>query len=295
LIILEYLRDPLLAWPLVGRPLVVGAALVLMSAVVSVLVVLKRLSFAGQGISHSAFGGVGIAAVAGAFAAGGTLSTPVELAIVLVFCTLAAIATGLVADRRTVQVDTAIGLLLVGAMALGGVLVDLARHLAQARGVPPASRTWESILFGSMQVTSASDVWLSWSVAGVVLLALWLVRRPLLFWAFDEPTAVAFGVRTAWVRAGLMALLALVVVTSMKLAGVVPASALLVLPGAIALQCAQRLGAVLALALLAGLAGLLASMVLAVQLNLQLGPTLVLVLTAGFFGAWALRRRAGGE
>ena len=293
----DYLADTALAWPLVWRPLLVAAALVLMSSVLSVLVVLKRLSFAGQGISHSAFGGVGVAAVLGVLlgGVGGVLAPGIEFLIVLGFCTSCALLMAHISDRRRVQMDTGIGLLLVAAMALGGVLVDVARHAAELRGVAAPARSWESVLFGSIQVVGPIDVVTSWSVCAGVLATLWLVRRPLLFWAVDEPAAEAFGVPVRRVRAVLMVLLSLAVVTSMKLAGVVPATALLVLPGAIALRLADRLWLVLALGVGAALLGLVLAMALALQFNVQAGPSLVLVLTGVFFMTYLVpgKARAG--
>jgi ABC-type Mn2+/Zn2+ transport system permease subunit len=301
--LLNYLDDPSLAWSLVWRPLIVGAALVITSAVLSVLVVLKRLSFVGQGVSHAAFGGIGLAAILGV--AMSVLAGPpagqsasdldagaagaIELTIILGFCVISALLMDRLSDRRSVQMDTAIGILLVGAMALGGVLVEAARQWAQAAGQPVNSRSWENILFGSMQVVSQQDVWVSWIASGVVVGSLWLLRRPLLLWATDEQAASTFGVPVRRVRISLMILLSIAVVVSMKLAGVVPASALLVLPGAIALQLSRRLGIVLLLAVGIGLAGLVTSMALALQLNVQVGPSLVLVLTGVFLVVWLLR------
>jgi zinc transport system permease protein len=292
--LLDYLADPVLAWPLVYRPLIVAAALVVMSGVLSVLVVVKRLSFAGQGISHSAFGGVGVAAVCGVLFSGtGALHPALEFGLVLLFCAACALAMAHVSDRRRVQMDTGIGLLLVAAMALGGVLVDVSRHLAEAGGVVPKSRSWESVLFGSIQVVGPGDAWTAWGVCAGVLLVLWCVRRPLLFWAVDEPAAQAFGVPVRRVRGVLMVLLALAVVTSMKLAGVVPATALLVLPGAIALRVAGSLIGVIVVACAVGLMGLVVAMVLALQLNVQAGPSLVLVLTGAFFATYLRPARRG--
>jgi ABC-type Mn2+/Zn2+ transport system permease subunit len=301
-IILEYLNDPDLAVSLVWRPAVIGLALVLLCAVLSVLVVLKRLAFVGQGISHSAFGGVGVAAVLAVLAqvwglgdllaADGSGAAWIEFVIVLLFCIAAAVLMASVSDRKAVHIDTGIGLFLVASMALGGVLVEVARQAAAARGLPTSSRTWESILFGSISGASWTDAAVAWGVAIGVALTLWLLRRPLLFWSFDETSAEAFGVRTRLMRATLMVLLAVAVVTSMRLAGVVPATALLVLPGAIALRLSSRMGRVLVLACAAGVAGLLVGLWASLQFDVQLGNCIVLALTAGFALA-ALWNRGG--
>jgi len=286
------------AWPLFLRPTLIGAALCVMCGLLSVPVVLKRLSFAGQGISHSAFGGIGVAAVLSVLAAGGTAAVGVgqggvlEFAVVLVFCIAAALAMAAVGDRKAVHEDTGIGMMLAAAMALGGVLVEVARQMAHARGIRPDTRTWESVLFGSVLVSADRDVWLAWAAAAAVTFAAWWWRRPLLFWTLDEQSAPVFGVPARAVRSLLMVLLAVAVVTSMKLAGVVPATALLVLPGAIALRLSASLRTVLALSVGCAVGGLIVAMLAALALNLQPGPTLVLVLTAVYGVAALVKRRA---
>ncbi len=65
---IDWLADPALR-SLLLPGLLAGIAIFAAGSVLSVLVVLKRLSFVGQGVSHSAFGGIGIAAILGLFAA----------------------------------------------------------------------------------------------------------------------------------------------------------------------------------------------------------------------------------
>ena len=112
-----------------------------------------------------------------------------------------------------------------------------------------------------------------------------------MFWTLDEQSAPVFGVPAARMRTVLMVLLAVAVVTSMKLAGVVPATALLVLPGAIALRLGSSLKQVIALAMGSSVVGLVVALVLAVAINVQPGPTLVLVMTAAYGVVVVLKKR----
>lgn len=277
--LLTWLSDPdtrgLVIWPLLA-----GAAVVLMCAVLSVLVVVKRLAFVGQGVAHSAFGGFGVAAVmAAVFGATwmGQEST-FEQAVVMVFCVLAALGMAGVSDRRAVQVDTGIGLFLVASMALGALLLQTAQVIAERSGHAMNPRSWESVLFGSISTANEIDALRAWIVAAFVLLVLWLVRRPLLFYVVDETSAPAFGVRVRLMRTILMTLLASTTVIAMKLTGVVLSSALLVLPGAAALKLSGRLGRVVAISCVIGLLGLVVGMVASLQWNVQAGPCMVVVL-----------------
>ncbi len=295
---IEYFTDPVLRgmyWPSVGTGLAVAA----LAAPLSVLVVLKRLAFIGQGISHAAFGGWGLASVlAGVGSAGGALAivsraagtSPGQLAIVYVFCVLAALLVGWMSDPghsgrgRSVEPDTAIGIVLVSSMALGAILNRLARE----------PRPWESFLFGSVLECGPADALASLAGALVVLGALWALRRPLTFWAFDEAGAAAFGVRGGAMSAALMALLALASVLAMRLIGVVPATAILVLPGAAALRLSRRSGVVLGAAWIIAALGILGGLVASFEFDLLPGASIVLVLALLFALTPVVGRLRGG-
>ena len=268
-------------WDFYRLAFLAGLSVVVMSGVLSVLVVVKKLGFVGQGVSHSAFGGIGVAALIGAFGLapdGGAM----QLLIVLAFCIAAALGMAAVSDRRALSLDTAIGMFLVGSMALGAILVQEARLVAQHREHATSVQSWESILFGSIMTSDTRDVAVGWGIAAVVIIGAWLLRRPMLFWALDEESARAFGVPAKAMKVALMVLLSLAVVVAMKLAGVVLATALLVLPGATALKLSGRMWPVVAISVGIGVLGLVGGMLLSFMLNWQPGPSVVVVMTGVF-------------
>lgn len=129
------------------RALLAGGAVVTMCAVLSVLVVVKKLGFVGQGVSHSAFGGIGVASVIGVllpswgFDLSAKQTELLQMAIIIGFCIAAALGMAAVSDRSGgdkargrgedgVPADTAIGLFLVASMAIGAVLVQVSRRMA---------------------------------------------------------------------------------------------------------------------------------------------------------------------
>lgn len=268
---IRYLSDPTLA-PLLWPAIVTGLAIAALCSLLSVLVAIKRLAFIGQGISHAAFGGVGVAAYGASLGAAFLASPLAQFGVVFLFCLGAAVVIGMLTTRGKTEADTAIGIVLVLAMGVGAILLRLARS-----GVAV-----ESFLFGDIFMVDWTDAITAWVVALLVLGALWWVRRPLMFWAFDEPAAGAWGVHRRGMQLLLLCLLALATVTAMKLAGVILTTAMLVLPGASALRAGRRLGGVLVLACVVALAGVLGGLVLSFELDWASGPSIVVVLSAAF-------------
>lgn len=286
---LEYLAGPDAS--LFLPAVLAGAAIALSCGALSVFVVLRRLAFIGHGVSHAAFGGVGVAAVFGLVggATASTISTIGYFAVVGGFCLAAALAIAWLSERRgaaAVREDTVIGMTLVASMALGSLLL----HHAARAGRAGAGATLEGSLFGAILGVGPIDAAAAWAVAILVVAGLWAVRRPLVFWAFDENAARAFGVDTLRTRLILMAMLGIAIVAAMKLAGVILATALLVMPGAVALRLSHKLGAVVALSILTALLGVMGGLVLSFEMDWPTGPSVVTVLVALMAGSWLARR-----
>jgi ABC-type Mn2+/Zn2+ transport system permease subunit len=207
------------------------------------------------------------------------------LAIALVCAVLSIGASAAIAglSRRGTGVgaDTAIGIVLVASMAIGFLLHAEAAEISASKGVPRGPGI-ESILFGSIIGVGWSEAIVAWAVALVVLFAVFLLRRQFVFWAFDEPVAPAFGVPADRVRVVVLVLLALAIVSTMRLAGVVLATAMLVLPAATALQVSDRLGRVVWLSVACGVLSVAVGVLASMELDAQVGPAIVLVLCAIF-------------
>lgn len=279
-----------LFWPAV----VAGLAIALACGALSVFVVLRRLAFVGHGVSHAAFGGVGVAAALGLI--GGSAATLAgdvgRFAVVAGFCIAAALAIGWSgvhgrAGRSRVgamREDTAIGIALVGSMALGALLL----YWRARQGGDGGGASIEGWLFGSILTVSATDAAAAWLVALAALGAVLIERRRLVFWAFDEEAAQAFGVSTTRARIALMLTLAVTIVAAMKLAGVILVTALLVIPGAAALRLSDRLAVVFAWSIAGSVLGIGAGLALSYRANLPPGPSVVVALIALLALAWII-------
>jgi len=282
----------------VTHAVVASLAIGLVCSLLSVVVVLKRMAFIGHGISHAGFGGVGTAALLGyASTFGGGDHYWAQNLIVLAFCLGSALFIGLMTRSRRVESDTAIGILLTATMAWG----ILAQNLRVAWQDPadgwPAYREWvgtagytppwESILFGSLFNVGVEGMWTALIMAGVVLVTCALLFKELTFFAFDETVSRVFGVPTGVLHYLLMVLLALVIVVSIQLVGLVLVSAMLIVPGAAALLLSRRMGSVLVLAAAIGVGGSFGGLMISLTVGtLSPGACIVGVLCVVFTVAY---------
>jgi manganese/iron transport system permease protein len=260
-----------------GEVLVLGA----LAGAVGVFVVLRRLAFVGDALTHTVFPGVVIAHLLGGSLLLGALAFGVLTAVLL---------TGLGAHRR-VGADAALAILLTSFFSLGVVLISRTRSFTADLTV---------FLFGRVLAIDRADLLQTLAVAAVVALTLAVLHKELVLRAFDPEGAAAMGYRTGALDLVLNLLIALVVVAAVEAVGTVLVIALIVVPAAAARLLADRVAAMTVLACLLGAAGgwlgLAVSYEVSVDHGVRLaaGATIVVVLVGLFLVAAAvapLRRR----
>lgn len=262
-----------LVYGFLQRALVAGLLAALVCGVLGFFVLLRRLSFLGVGISHAALGGVALGLVVGV--------EPLLAAAVFSFALAGSI--GWLSQRGELHEDTSIGVLFSAAMALGVAVIS-------------ASDTYRGdlfgYLFGNILAVTRTDLWLLATMSIVVLLAVGLVFKELLFASFDEEVARASGLPVTALHYFLLAALALTIVVAMRVVGVVLVEALLVIPAAAAYQLARGYRMLLLLGVLISVLGTVAGLAVSYRWNLAAGASIVLALAAMFAVSVALRRRS---
>jgi manganese/iron transport system permease protein len=270
--------------PFMGRALVALLLLGALAGTVGVLILLRRMALMTDALTHTVFPGVVVghllAADDGIFP--GALVAGVATALLLTA----------VARHPAVTEDTALAVLLTSFFAVGVVLVSRSSSYT-------ADLT--AFLFGRILTVTGPQLVQTAVVAVLVLLALGVARRPLLLATFDRVGARAAGYRVGLLDLLVNALVALVVVASVRAVGTVLVVALLIVPAAAARVLSDRLPVIVpvaaALGALGGWLGLAISYEASVRHGLRLasGGTVVLVLVALYLLALAaggLRRRA---
>lgn len=262
-----------LAYAFVQRALVTGTILGVTCAVLSFFVVLRRMAFVGIGLSHAALGGVALGVV---------LGVPPLLAAAL-FTTGVAWIIGWIGGRREVSEDTAIGVFFPTAMALGVVLISLS---------PTYRQDLMAYLFGNILSVRPEEVLplAGLSAVGLGLVAYWF--KELLFIGVDEEAAQAAGVPARAMRFLLLTLLAVTIVASVRLVGIVLVSAFLVIPAATGQAVARSLRGMLLVAVASAVLSVAGGLWLSWSWDLPSGAAIVLVSAALFFTALAVGRRS---
>lgn len=226
-------------------------------ALLSSFMVIKGWSLMGDAMSHAVFPGVvlawilGIPLAIGAFCAG-------------LFC---ALATGFVQDNSRIKQDTVMGIIFSGMFAVGLILYISVRseiHL-------------DHILFGDMLGINTSDLLQSGITACLIAVIIAAKWRDLVLHAFDPQQARACGLNTRLLHYGLLSMIALTIVATLKAVGIVLSIALLIAPGAIAILLMRTFSSVMICALLLSVTVCFSGTYLSFFIDSAPGPTIVVL------------------
>lgn len=270
---IDMLLEPL-AYDFFLRALVASSLVGLICAVVGTYVVLKGISFIGDGISHAAFPGI-VAAymLQGPFYVGAAIAAVGT-----------ALAIGYVSRHGFLRMDTAIGVLFAGTFAVGVFLFSL---------IDGYVADLSSFLFGNVLAISLGDLVALMALGSVVLGAILVLWKELLYATFDPLGAQASGIRVGLLEYAFLTIVALAIVVSLQAVGIILVVAMLVTPAATAQLLTNRFGAMMRIAVIIGIGAAIAGLYLSFWLDVASGATIVLVETALFLLALALGPSTG--
>jgi len=197
-----------------------GTIVAIVAGIVGYFVVLRRSSFAAHALSHIGFAGAAGAVLVGASPVYGLLA----------FTSLGGVgmaALGQRAEHRDVQIGTVLAFML----GLGVLFISLYTGYATEA---------YSILFGQILGISITDVLVTLSISIVILFAIAVVYRPLLFASLDEDVAEAKGMPMLIIGVIFMLLVAVATSIAVQVVGVLLIFSLMVTPAATAQRLAKR-------------------------------------------------------
>ena len=278
--IVTFLIEPF-SFDFMLQALAIGLLVAAAAAVLSCLLVLKGWSLMGDAVSHAVLPGIVLAYLAGIPLLFGAFATGM----------LCAISTGYISSNSRLKEDAVMGIVFSGLFALGVLMftkIETGLHL-------------DHVLFGDLLGVAWKDVFLT---ATLTLPAFFLVvakRRDLLVFAFDPQHAGVVGLNTRVLHYGLLSLLSLVIVGSIKAVGIILVIAMLIAPGAIAFLLTDRFESMIWWAVGIALSATLIGIWLSYHIDSAPAPTIVVFMSVWFIlvflfaGKRGLLRRASPD
>jgi ABC-type Mn2+/Zn2+ transport system permease subunit len=259
---------------LTQRALAEVLVLALACGPLGVWIVLHRQSYAAESAAHAMLPGLVVAALVGA---------PLLLGAG-VGVLAGALAIAAASRDRRLGGDVAVGVVVTALFGLGAML-------ALSPDVPP--RLGE-LLFGDLLGVTGGDLAQAGGLVALTVAALTLGHRGLALAGFDRDGAAALGARPSRADVLLLVLIALATVATVRGLGNLLGVALLLAPGAAALNVTRRLAAALpAAAVFAALSGA-GGLVLSYHANVAAGAAVALCAVALFAATLAVSPRAAG-
>jgi len=263
---LEFMRNAVAAGLLVS----------LVCGILGTLVVVNRIVFISGGIAHAAYGGIGLALYFGLSPAVGATLFSVVISMVM----------GIASIKSRERADTFIGVMWALGMALGIIFTEL---------TPGYNVDLMSFLFGSILTVPISDIGYMICLDFVVLLFVFFFYKELVAMSYDEEFCFVVGIPVKVFYFALLGLIALSVVTIIRVVGLILVIALLTIPPFIAEKYTASLRSMMGLASLLSIVFTLAGLWLSYRLNLASGATIILVAGFGFFLSMGIDGLAGNR
>ena len=253
------------SYPFVRYAFIAGVLISLCAGLLGVVLVLKRYSMIGDGLSHVAFGAMAVAAVLGF--APMTLALPVTVAVAVLLL--------LAGEKQLIKGDSAIAMLSAGSLAVGYLLLNLfpSSDTGSLSGDVCAS------LFGStsMMTLQGSDVWLCVGLSAAVIAFFAIFYHKIFAVTFDEGFATSSGVRVRAYNFLIAAISGIVIVLAMKLVGALLISSLIIFPALSAMRLFRSFRSVILCSAVISVVGSLTGLLLALLLSTPTGASVAVV------------------
>ncbi len=253
----------LLKLPFFQNAIIAGVIVGILTAVLGTFVVLRRMSFIGTGIAHSAFGGVAL----------GILIGIDPFVSALTFCIFTGFLIAFTSRKFNISEDSAVGVFFPAMMSLGIIL------LAFVKGYSP---NLLSYLFGDILLVSKTDIIISLIVFFIVIIFISVFYREMTYITFDSEFSKVIGIPVEIYDYFFISLISLAVVISIKIVGIILVSALLVIPPLSALKFSRNYIAYIILSVSVGIIVNIGGVIVSYYLNMPPGATIVIFATLIF-------------
>lgn len=251
-----------MTYPFVINALLVGVMIALSSSLLGVILVLKRYSFIGDGLSHVAFGAMAIAAI---------IRLSSDTLLIMPITIMAAILLLRSGKNTRVKGDAAVAMISVGSLAIGYLLINIFSKSANITGDVCTT------LFGSTSILTLSDgdVYLCMAMSILVILFFVFYYNRIFAVTFDEEFAKATGMKAGKYNLMIAVITAVIIVLAMNLVGSLLITALLIFPALSAMRIMQSFKSVVLYASVLSVIGALSGMLTSILCSTPVGSTIV--------------------
>ena len=250
------------SFPFVIYALIVGILVALCSSLLGATLVLKRLSYIGDGLSHIAFGSIAIASV---------LQITDQNLLAFPITALCAVLLLQLGQNAKVNGDAAIAMLSVGSLAIGYLLLNVFSVSSNVSGDVCTT------LFGSTSILTLTqfDV-ITCIVLSIVVIIIFIVFYNKIFSiTFDENFAKASGINANLYNLLIAIVIAAVIVVAMNLVGSLLVSALVVFPALSSMRVFQNFRAVIISSLIISIICACSGILFSIVYGTPVGSTIV--------------------
>lgn len=234
--------------------------------IIGTYIVSRRMVFISGGITHASFGGVGI---------GYFFGFP-PLAGAALFAIIAALTTEHLTRKKILRNDSIIAIMWSLGMALGIIFIYL---------TPGYAPNLMSFLFGSIITVTNTDLWLMVALAIAVTSFFTMYYKPILYLSFDEQFAKTRGLPVMLLNYLLIIFVALTIVLSIRIAGIILVLSLLTIPQNIANIFTNRFSNIMIWSTIIGLMASFLGLVISYYLDIPSGATIIFTLVVMYLAA----------
>jgi ABC-type Mn2+/Zn2+ transport system permease subunit/Mn-dependent DtxR family transcriptional regulator len=267
--IITPLREPFFIKALIG-----GSIVAVVCGVVGCLVILRRMAFLGDALSHAMIAGVVGGYLFMKLLFGIEAYAPAMLVGSLIAAVLTVFLIGFVSRLSRIKEDTSIGIMYTGVFAAGVVMVSIFRNYVHIDLM--------HFIMGDVLGMADVDLWASAFIAALVLSVILLFFRYFQLASFDPIMAASIGMPIVMIDYVLTVCVSLVVVSAVSMVGVILVVGLLITPAATAYLLSDRLDRMMILSALFGLTSIIGGLYLCFWLDSSGGGAIMLFCTFQF-------------
>ena len=233
--------------------------------IVGSYIVTRRIVFLSSGITHASFGGLGIALYAGIDPLLGALS----------FASISSISIEFASRRGGIREDSVVGIIWSMGMAIGALFMSLR---------PGYATDLTSYLFGNILLVTPQDIqWLTILMVALIFGSIVWLRR-LMYITFDEEYAKSQGINTTLIAYIMAVVVAIAIVLSIKVMGIILLLSLITIPTVIANFITKDFRLITPLSAIIAVLGNVMGFILSYEYDIPTGSCIIFILVTLLIG-----------